>query len=87
MASGRLLGYLAMATASALFILVGAMLLFAPLRFSEWMRWWARQIHFPQRPSLSVPGATSTLRVPGLAILCFGGFVLYKILRSLFIEL
>jgi|HubBroStandDraft_6_1064221.scaffolds.fasta_scaffold220172_2 hypothetical protein len=70
-----------------LFVFVGSMLSFAPARFSEWMRWWAKRIHFPQRSNKETPDTSARKRVPGFALLCFGSFILYKVIHSLLLDI
>jgi hypothetical protein len=87
MTPDRILGYTAMLSACLLFIFVGSMLSFAPARFSKWMRWWARQIHFPKSSNEETPDSSARRRMPGFALLCFGIFIFYKVFHSLLIDI
>jgi len=88
MTSHQISGYIIIFSGSLLFIFVGSMLCFAPVKFSEFMRWWAKQIQFPQRSSYDVVYETSLRkRLPGLFLLCFGGLLLFITSRSLIREM
>ena len=79
-----LLPYFAITTGSLLFIGVGAIMLFAPQRFVEFGHWWGKQIGFPQYSGKWDYGNYLSYRLPGLFVLCFGTFMLFVVLRSLF---
>jgi hypothetical protein len=83
----RLLGYVVMLLASSLFVFIGSMLLFAPAKFSKWLTWWAKQLHFPQSSDEQTSDTRPRKRVPGFALACFGGFILFKVARSLHREI
>lgn len=87
MTSHQISGYIIIFAGSLLFVFVGSMLFFAPKKFSEFMRWWAKQIHFSQRSFYDSTYETSLRkRLPGLFLLCFGSFLLFITSRSLIHE-
>jgi hypothetical protein len=79
-----LLPYIAMNSASLLFVCVGMILLFAPQKFVEFGHWWGKQIGFPRYSGKWDYGNYYlSHRLPGLFVLCFETFVLFKVLRSI----
>jgi hypothetical protein len=87
MATTELLSDTPFIAGSLLFLFVGAMLTFAPGKFISAARWWGKQIGLPQSKYQwnTEPEMTwRNWRLPGIGLLCFGAFLLFTILRSLF---
>jgi len=85
----QILPYVVMLAAAVLLIFVGSTLLFAPRKFLGFARHWGKRIHFPESaPSDQFEqNINRGWRFPGLFLFCFGSFLLFVILRSLFHEL
>ena len=85
----QILPYVVMLAAAVLFIFVGSTLLFAPRKFLGFVRHWGKKIHFPESASSDQfeQKINRGWRFPGLFMFCFGSFLLFVILRSLFREL
>src|ERR1700727_2542068 len=79
-------GYAIMLGATLLLITMGGLLAFAPRKFLELGRWWGRRFGF--RPSEHAwqadwPPTWLNFRLPGIGLLCFGLFLLFKVVRSI----
>jgi hypothetical protein len=78
------LPYIAMVSASLLFVCVGTIMVFAPQKWVEFGHWWGKQIGFPRYSGeWDYGNYFRSHRLPGLVVLCFGTFMLLKVLHSL----